>query len=86
VNRKPAFAAFFLGSKRHALLHHFPLKIRRVPTGWYTGDDCRWSTDHKRKKLFDRREDAKPIVVHLRALCPSNADSIHLEMPSADEA
>jgi hypothetical protein len=60
------------------------------PTGWYTGDNCRWSTDHKRKKLFDRKADAEPVVVRLRELCPSNAESINVESatqmkPALDE-
>jgi hypothetical protein len=63
----------------------FRPKSDAYPTGWYTGDNCRWSTDHKRKKLFDRKEDANRVVVRLRKLCPSNAENINLEMPSADE-
>lgn len=63
----------------------FRSKSDVYPTGWYTGDDCRWSTDHKRKELFDRREDAEPVVVRLRTLCPNNVDRIHLETRSADE-
>jgi hypothetical protein len=53
--------------------------------GWYTGNNCRWSTDHKRKKLVDRRVGAEPVVVRLRQLCPSNAESINVETRSADE-
>jgi hypothetical protein len=56
------------------------------PTGWYTGDNCRWSTDHKRKKLFDQREDAEPVVLRLRELCPSNAGNINVETPGAGDA
>jgi hypothetical protein len=62
----------------------FRSKSDAYPTGWYTGDNCRWSTDYKRKKLFDRREDAEPVVVRLRELCPSNAESINVETRSAD--
>ena len=57
----------------------FRSKSDAYPSGWYTGDHCRWSTDHKRKKLFDRKEDAEPLVVRLRELCPSNAESIIIE-------
>jgi hypothetical protein len=57
----------------------FRSKSDAYPTGWYTGDNCRWSTDHKRKKLFDRKEDAEPVVVRLRELCPSKAESIKIE-------
>src|SRR5262245_28869111 len=30
-------------------------------TGWYDGSTGRWSTDHKRQKLFDKRHDARGI-------------------------
>jgi hypothetical protein len=63
----------------------FRAKSDAYPTGWYTGDNCRWSTDDKRKKLFARREDAEPVLVRLRELCPSNAESINLETPRTDE-
>jgi hypothetical protein len=62
----------------------FRSKSDAYPSGWYTGDNCRWSTDQKRKKLFHRREDAEPVVVRLRELCPSNAESINVETRSAD--
>jgi hypothetical protein len=48
-------------------------------TGWYTGSNSRWSTDHTRKKLFDHKEDAEPIAMALRELCPHNADVINIE-------
>ena len=63
----------------------FRPKSDAYPTGWYTGDDCRWSTDHKRKKLFNRRQDAETVVARLRELCPSNSESINIETRSADE-
>jgi hypothetical protein len=63
----------------------FRSKSDAYPTGWYTGDNCRWSTDHKREKLFHRREDVEPVVVRLRELCPSNAESINVETRSSDE-
>jgi hypothetical protein len=28
-------------------------------TGWYDGSNSRWSTDHTRQKLFDKKRDAK---------------------------
>jgi hypothetical protein len=64
----------------------FRSKFDAGPTGWYTGDNCRWSTDHKRKKLFDQREDAEPVVLRLRELCPSNAGIINVETPGAGDA
>jgi hypothetical protein len=27
-------------------------------TGWYDGSDSRWSTDHNRQKVFDKKSDA----------------------------
>ena len=52
---------------------------RRLVTGWYDGSNCRWSTDHKRKKLFDKKRDAKPVRRDLRNLCPRNAELINIE-------
>jgi hypothetical protein len=86
VNRKPAFAVFFFGEEAPMpYCITFRSKSDAYPTGWYTGDNSRWSTDHKRKKLFDRREDAEPVVIRLRELCPSNAENINVEARSAGE-
>ena len=52
---------------------------RRIVTGWYDGSNCRWSTDHKRKKLFDKKRDAKPVRRDLRNLCTRNAELINIE-------
>lgn len=51
---------------------------RRI-TGWYDGSDSRWSTDHRRQKIFDRKRDAKPVCHELRKLCPNNANLINIE-------
>ena len=48
-------------------------------TGWYDGSNSRWSTDHKRQKLFDKKRDAKPVRHELRQLWPRNADVIKIE-------
>jgi hypothetical protein len=48
-------------------------------TGWYAGGSCRWSTDHKRRKLFDDIRDARPVCHELRNLCPHNAELINIE-------
>jgi hypothetical protein len=53
-------------------------------TGWYAGGSCRWSTDHKRRKLFDEIRDARPVCHELRALCPRNADLINIEAARHD--
>ena len=48
-------------------------------TGWYDGSACRWSTDHKRQKLFDSERDARAVCHELRRLCPRNANVINIE-------
>jgi hypothetical protein len=51
-------------------------------TGWYTGNNGRWSTDHTRKKLFDQKEEAEPVAMALRERCPANAENIKVRDPS----
>jgi hypothetical protein len=57
-------------------------------TGWYDGSGARWSTDHDRQKVFDKKSDAGPVCHELRSLCPRNAEVINIEAklddPSAD--
>ena len=53
-------------------------------TGWYAGGSCRWSTDHKRRKLFDEIRDARSVCHELRALCPRNAELINIEAARRD--
>jgi len=53
-------------------------------TGWYAGSSCRWSTDHKRRKLFDEIRDARSVCHELRALCPRNAELINIEAARHD--
>jgi hypothetical protein len=53
-------------------------------TGWYDGSDCRWSTDHKRRKLFDKKRDARPARDELRSRCPRNDKVIHIEAEQKD--
>src|ERR1700730_17695347 len=48
-------------------------------TGWYDGSDSRWSTDHKRRKLFDKKPDARAVCQELRKLCPRIAKVIQVE-------
>ena len=57
----------------------FRSKFDASITGWYTGNDSRWSTDHTRKKLFDRKEEAEPAAMALRELCPHNEENIYVE-------
>ena len=59
-------------------------------TGWYDGSGARWSTDHNRQKVFDKKSDAGQVCHELRSLCPRNAEVISIEAklddPSADTA
>ena len=47
--------------------------------GWYDGSDGRWSTDHKRQRLFEKKRDAEAVRHELRELCPRNAALIKIE-------
>jgi hypothetical protein len=59
-------------------------------TGWYDGTDNRWSTDHKRQKLFTKKGDARTVCHELLSLSPRNAKVISIETapddPSLDRA
>ena len=56
----------------------------RITTGWYDGSACRWSTDHKREKLFDSKRDARAVCDELRSRCPRNAEVINIEVAQDD--
>ena len=70
-----------LGGKAEVMPYCITLrsKTERKVTGWYAGSGGRWSTDHKRQKLFDKIRDASPVCDELRALCPRNAKLINIE-------
>jgi len=53
-------------------------------TGWYDGTNSRWSTDHKRQKLFDKKRDAKRVRDELRSVYPRNAEVINTEAKQDD--
>jgi hypothetical protein len=57
-------------------------------TGWYDGSDSRWSTDHNRQKIFDKKSDAGSVCQELRSLYSRNAEVIDIEAnlddPSVD--
>ena len=55
-------------------------------TGWYVGGHGRWSTDHKRQKLFDQKRDAGPVCHELRSLCPHNRAVINIEAVQDDSS
>jgi len=52
--------------------------------GWYDGSNSRWSTDHNRRKVFDKKRDARPVCHELRSLCPRNAEVINIEAAQND--
>ena len=53
-------------------------------TGWYTGKNTPWSTDHTRQKRFDDKNDASAVCHELRSLCPRNAEVINIEIAPDD--
>jgi hypothetical protein len=60
-------------------------------TGWYTGSNSRWSTDHTRRKVFQDKHDARAVCHQLRSVCLRNAKVFKIELaqdddPSLDEA
>ena len=56
----------------------------RIITGWYDRGDSRWSTDHRRQKLFDSEHAARMVCNGLRSLCPRNASVINIEVAEDD--
>jgi hypothetical protein len=58
-------------------------RIDATITGWYDGS--KWSTDHKRRKRFDNKHEAKSIRDELRSLCPRNAKVITIELEQVDD-
>lgn len=58
----------------------------RIITCWYSGSDCRWSTDHKRRQVFDNKHKARAVCHELRSLCPRNAEVINIEDAQDDLA
>ncbi len=53
-------------------------------TGWYTGSNCGWSTDHKRQKVFHNQRHAWAVCQELRSLWPHNAKVINIEIAQND--
>ena len=60
-------------------------RIDATITGWYDGSRSRWSTDHRRRRLFDNKHEAKSIREELRSLCPRNAKVINIEPEQVDD-
>ena len=67
--------------RRRAMPYCITLRSRTDAsiTGWYDGSESRWSTDHQRQQLFDKKRDAIPICRELREICPRNANVINVE-------
>jgi len=53
-------------------------------TGWYAGSNSRWSTDHKRRQVFDNKHDARAVCHALRSLCRRNAKVFNIEVAQDD--
>ena len=49
-------------------------------TGWYTGSNSRWSTEHTRRKVFDNKRDASAVCHELRSLCLRNPKVFEIEI------
>jgi hypothetical protein len=60
-------------------------RIDATITGWYDGSRSRWSTDHKRRRLFSNKHEAKSVREELRSLCPRNAKVIKIEPEQAPD-
>jgi hypothetical protein len=58
-------------------------RIDATITGWYDGS--KWSTDHKRRRLFDNKQEAQSIRTELRSLCPRNTKVINIEAELVDD-
>ena len=56
----------------------------RIITGWYASSACRWSIDHRRRQVFDNKQDARAVCRELRDLCPRNAKVINIEAAPDD--
>jgi hypothetical protein len=54
-------------------------------TGWYTGSNSRWSTDHTRRKVFDNKHAASAICHELRSLCRRNAKVFEIAIAQDDD-
>ena len=54
-------------------------------TGWYTGSNGRWSTDHKRRKVFGSKHDARAVCHQLRSVCLRNAKVFKIEIAQDDD-
>ena len=54
-------------------------------TGWYTGGNSRWSTDHTRRKVFDNKHAASAVCHELRSLCRRNAKVFEIDIARDDD-
>jgi hypothetical protein len=57
---------------------------RRI-TGWYTGSNSWWSTDHTRRKVFHNKHDARTVCYELRGLCRRNAKVFEIAIVQDDD-
>ena len=54
-------------------------------TGWYTGSNSRWSTDHMRRKVFQDKHDARAVCHQLRSVCLRNAKVFEIAIAQDDD-
>jgi hypothetical protein len=54
-------------------------------TGWSTGSNSRWSTDHTRRKVFYNKHEAGAVCHELRSLCLRNAKVFEIEIAQDDD-
>jgi hypothetical protein len=75
------------GGKGCAMAYCITLQSRTVGriTGWYTGSNGRWSTDHKRRKVFGNKHDARAVCHELRSACLRNAKVFKIEIAQDDD-
>src|SRR5215472_8919516 len=77
------------GEETCAMAYCITLRSRtdtRIITGWYAGSASRWSTDHRRLKLFDNKYHARAVCRELRNLSPRNAAVINIEVAQDDHS
>ncbi len=54
-------------------------------TGWYAGGNSRWTTDHKRRKVFGNKHDASAVFRQLRSACLRNAKVFKIDVAQDDD-
>ena len=81
-----ATASLFTGGWEYEMPYSITLRSRTDAkiVGWHQDSDGRWTTDHNRQRVFDKKSDARPVCQELRRLCPRNAKVINIEAQKDD--